>query len=465
MLGLLGDAAPKHEHVIPADFAAATARPGSPQPLTAAAARRASADDMASRLARDPTPDAICPDDPRRLRAMCNESRAMLDAGLRHGTAKSDAWGFRWMVRFGQAHHIRWMRPRYVDPAHAFREDMLPAFAIMWLSMVMSASARRTAQGFTDAKTSSCLLAIYGWRRVLRDCKRHVGDMRETLRHLKGLNARYRARWGDDALVPQKRRPFKLADLLRMVAALTAHRIAEWSVALHFAILVLVCFCLSTGMRRDEWTATHSCDSSHMRRSNFVWFNGDREVEATPAELARIRNGCYLRGKSAPSKCDRDNLEWGARDMWFLVDDTNPLNFASRYLQYERSYPCPPTQRRGWAAFSPDGGSAPFAYARAADLLLKLMTAVLGAAQAALHSWHAFRVTIACAIFAKQRGNNEGLAQMLVRWKSPDSVRTYAHMLPSRYAAVVEEVTRTDAHPQRDMVLPDLDPCNAAEDV
>ena len=464
VLGLLGDggAAPTADA---AHFAVPAARPGSPQPLTAAAARRASAQDVASRLALDPTPDAICPDDPDRLRAMCNESRAVLDAGLRRGTTKSDAWGFKWMVRFCQAHNIRWMRPRFVEPALAFREDMLPAFAIMWLAVAMSASARRTAQGFTGAKASSCLLVIYAWRRVLRDCKRHVGDMRETLRHLRGLNARYRARWGDDALVPQKRRPFKLADLLKMCEALTAHTILEWSADLHFALLVLICFCLSTGMRRDEWSKSGADDASYMRRSNFVWFEGDREIEATPAALARIRNGCYLRGKSAPSKCDRDNLEWGARDMWFLVDDTNPLNFASRYLRYERRYPCPPAARRLWAAFSPDGGAAPFGYARAADLLLKLMTAVLGSAQAAHHSWHAFRVTIACAIFAKQRGNNEGLAQMLVRWKSPDSVRTYAHMLPSSYANLVEEVTRTDAHPQRDMVLPDLDPCDAAADV
>ena len=285
--------------------------------------------------------------------------------------------------------------------------------------------------------------------------------MKLTLQHLKGLNALCRKRWGDHALVPRKQEPFRRTELLRIIAFLAAFSMAGWSVALHRAVSVLVCFCLATGMRRDEWTRTYTGDTSYMRRNNFAWFDGAAEIYPSLDGLARIRNGCYLRGVSAPSKCDRDNLEWGAKHMWFLVDESNPLNFASQYLAYERAYPCPPEDRHRWAAFSPDGTAEPFAYARAASLLASLLS-VLGIAA---RTWHAFRVTLACAIFGTGLPNKEALCQALLRWKSPASVAIYAKMAPSDYATAIERSNATCAHPQRDLELPDFDPSGQAADL
>ena len=71
--------------------------------------------------------------------------------------------------------------------------------------------------------------------------------------------------------------------------------------------------------------------------------------------IASRKNGCLLRSRSAPSKCDRLNVEWGSRDMWFRYDDTNPLNLAWRWQQWELKYPCPESERDRWPAFSPTG--------------------------------------------------------------------------------------------------------------
>ena len=214
-------------------------------------------------------------------------------------------------------------------------------------------------------------------------------------------------------------------------------------------------------MRRDEWTKTFPADCSYMRRSNFAWFDGAEEIIPTSAGLSHIRKGCYLRGISAPSKCDRDNLEWGAKHMWFLVDMDNPLNFASKYLEYEVTHPCPPGDRAQWAAFSPTGGAKPFAYAKAASLLASLLSVLNSTAR----TWHAFRVTLACAIFGTGLANKEALAQALLRWKSPASVAIYAKMTPSDYASSVERSISTCAHPQRDLDLPDFDPSGQAADL
>ena len=113
----------------------------------------------------------------------------------------------------------------------------------------MSANARRVAEGFTNAKAASCLSAIYAWRRVQSDCGRFVADMSLALKHLKGLNAQMRQRWGDMALVPRKQEPFRRTELLHIVSFLGAGAMTNWPAPLHLAMLVLVRFCLATGMR------------------------------------------------------------------------------------------------------------------------------------------------------------------------------------------------------------------------
>ena len=84
-----------------------------------------------------------------------------------------------------------------------------------------------------------------------------------------------------------------------------------------------------------------------LRRASFVWVDrASNPLPDTPATRASRRNGDLLRGRSAPSKCDRLNIEWGSRDMWFRYDDTNPANFAWRWRQWEDAYPCPPDERQ-----------------------------------------------------------------------------------------------------------------------
>eukprot|EP00966_Prymnesium_polylepis_P008137 187548-Prymnesium_polylepis.1 len=60
-----------------------------------------------------------------------------------------------------------------------------------------------------------------------------------------------------------------------------------------------------------------------------------------------------LRGRSTGSKCDATNSHWGARDMWFVYDDTNPCSLPVIWAEYEIKYPCPPEERNVWTMASP----------------------------------------------------------------------------------------------------------------
>ena len=157
---------------------------------------------------------------------------------------------------------------------------------------------------------------------------------------------------------------------------------------------------------------------------------------------------------------------WGGRDMWFRYDDSNPLNFAWRWQQWELAFPCPLEARGEWAAFSPHGNAQPFSGKQADGKLRELMLAIMSAAEAARHSWHAARVTIATRLFAR-RGNGiardeiEGVIQALVRWKTPEAMRLYARMEPGTYADYVELGTSVGDGPEPEGIsdeLPEIDP-------
>lgn len=131
--------------------------------------------------------------------------------------------------------------------------------------------------------------------------------------------------------------------------------------------------------------------------------------------------------------------------MWFRYDDTNPLNFAWRWRQWEEAHPCPHDERHRWPAFSPSGDEVPFTGGRADACLNALLAVVMTAAEAAKRSWHSARITLATRLFARRGDTNaiarddvEGVIQSLVRWKTVEAMRIYARMEPEMYATYVD---------------------------
>ena len=232
---------------------------------------------------------------------------------------------------------------------------------------------------------------------------------------------------------------------------------------MHLVFIVLICFCLSTGTRKDEWAESFAGDT-YLRRANFCWVDTHgNDLPATLEVLVSRTNGCLLRGRSAPAKCDRLNVEWGAKDQWFRFDNTNPLNFAWRWYQFEMAYPCSIHDRGRWPAFSPTGDHRPFKASQADVLLVKLLTTVLGAAAAAVLSWHAFRVTCAMALLAERgkrimRDEIEGVIQTVVRWKTVEALRIYARTKPSQYADYIDMCTKNDASLSSAADMPEIEP-------
>ena len=145
--------------------------------------------------------------------------------------------------------------------------------------------------------------------------------------------------------------------------------------------------------------------------------------------------------------------------MWFLVDYSNPRNFAAAWIKWEISHPCTITQRATWPAFSPSGDNKPFT----TDMIHRDFKLIVGVAcdeDAKEVRFHDFRATLATKLV--DDGQPDAVIQAILRWKTPDSIRVYAEMAPSKYAALVEKTTTTRAPSlARTREPPEIEPSHA----
>ena len=115
----------------------------------------------------------------------------------------------------------------------------------------MMPSKRAKERGIGEAKPTSALAAFHGWRRMQRDCRRHVCDPSKVAGVPKGLIKQYKRQWGQNAMAVRHHIPIPLASVRRMVALCAAQAVAGLSTASQAAGHVLMCFSMSRGPRLD----------------------------------------------------------------------------------------------------------------------------------------------------------------------------------------------------------------------
>ena len=431
----------------------------SPQPTSVTVARKRAALELAEKLANDVSPYAICPSNPDKIKKMTVAAADARMAAIPSGTASSDAWGFGWAMKFGLAHDTPWMRPRQgtVTAAEELREQQFCVFLIIFMSMEMKASARTKSRGITQANPNSPMGALYGYRRVLRDCGRHLADLSAVAKQLKALRAQYMSVWGDFALVRVQQQPLSRSERLSLLHHLLDPLRSFGSKSRRDGVRLGIIIQENTGMRTAEL-----CDDvglhAYMKRHNFVPIDGDgNELSVTHHSVANWRKkGAMLKGRTVGSKCDFDNSHWGGRDMYFVYDDTNEFNLPMAWADYELRYPCPPDQRHGWPAISPNGDAMPFKKNEYRANHKQACVAALGISRGRFVTPHVHRVNLATGVMA-QPDAEEATAQALVRWKTVDALRIYYKMLPSAYADMVNRATRTDAAKHTNLTIPEID--------
>ena len=323
------------------------------------------------------------------------------------------------------------MRPCLLEGEAAREEGVLHAIFLVWLSLNIEPRADKRREGFTRGAPSSCMTVYNSLKRVLRDCSCEMPPGTEVRSAFKGLMAEHKELFGPDANVPEHQEPFTSSELDAMFVALRERRVGGWSTCKHDAMMLALTHGLSTGDRRDNYTG--SADYTEARL--FEWQNTASTLEGMP-------DGTLLRGRRAPSKCDRFLVHWGDHKQWFRLRRGDPRNFADRWRLWQIQHPGACGAGGGHAAFSPLGNGEAWGYDQLARAFRELQVAAFGEAR---RTWHAIRVTLACMCAAA--GISGGDTQAILAWRSVASLAHYARLAecPRRYADMLDLAHRHDA--------------------
>ena len=454
-------------------------RHGSPQPTSAMAARERATMQVADVLTSVDSEYAICPSDPDKLRAMVGELGRTLIVGIPKGTKSADEWGWRKITQFCKhmGPTVRWMRPRVDSPLIIeVNEIYFVALAMFWTAQCnMDPSARRVAAfGATKAQPPSALLAVYGWRRVQRDCGRYLCPMEEVKKVLHGMCLQYKRIHGKYAFEKQQAPLLSNAELERIELACADAGPAimpKWPPVQRKMWRFLHNYLIATGTRGDEFTEDAGEPDNIMRENFFPTDADGNELEATPEAIARMKNGELLGAISGSSKRDRLNVHWSMQKQYFEYSDVEVNNLPHAWQQYELAAPCPVELRARWPAFSIRGDPMPLTTSQASSQHRALVLHALPELATAITkpTIHSYRAILASKLAeARARGDDtitDATIQAHVRWKTLASLLSYTKISPVRFARNVTKALRTDAGKTPHPDVPEIDPSRTLQDI
>ena len=455
-------------------------RHGSPQPTSATAARARATLQVAEVLTSVESEYAICPSDPEKLRAMVGELGQTLVVGIPKGTKSADEWGFGKVKQFSEhmGPTVRWMRPRLDSPLIIIvNEVWFTSLAMFWTAQCnMDPSARRVAAfGATKAQPPSALLAIYGWRRVLRDCGRYLCPMDEVKKVLHGMCLQYKRLHGKHAFEKQQAPLMdneQLARIERACADSGPTIMVKWTPVQRKMWRFLHNFLICTGTRNDEITVDMLNDFDNIMRENFFPVDADgNEMEATPAAIALMKNGDLLGSMSGSSKRDRLNIHWSTQKQFFEYSDVEVNNLPHAWQQYELAAPCPMEKRALWPAFSIKGGPLPMTVSQSSSQHRALVLHALPelANEVNKPTIHSYRAILASKLAeARARGDDtitDATIQAHVRWKTLASLLSYTKITPARFARNITKALKTDAGKTARLDVPEIEPDRTLRDI
>jgi hypothetical protein len=385
----------------------------------------------------------------------------VIDLGVPDGTLDKDDLSWRRWERFCRtAGTTPWRMNREAhsgaDPLGYEREcRLLCAFLIWCYDDIQPRSKSSPAP-----KPESAYAMVCGVRRIHRRHNVTMVSCSQLSAVLKGITQSFIREHGAEALLPHRRQPLG-PNLLRRLLAVPSgstlgSRKLDWSSPLFLCLGCMFALGGATGFRKAEVAlpANTSFDDKRLSRSSLLWYiDGVLHADPPVALLLSLAPGRdYAVVKPPRSKADQDGTKFGALPIYLPFDPNDPGNAALWLQRLETRFPCHGTRRSTLPLFFEEAVShRPMSHATV-DLLLKhLLRCVLPEVESDKYSFHSFRSGFACALLAA--GCPPGTIQALARWSSEESLKVYARLNPSDYAAWITKAStqRTDSTTTRHM--------------
>jgi hypothetical protein len=186
-----------------------------------------------------------------------------------------------------------------------------------------------------------------------------------------------------------------------------------------------------------------------------VWF--DREGLLLPTVTTEILPG-FKDGKSTvllkPGRTKSDPLGtyWAPFPIYLPVDRLAVINAALECLRFEADFPTEPVLRVSTPLFRDLDGKR-----LARPFLEKVLEAIMerSGVDSATHSWHSFRIYLACAL--KAAGSDDSRIKAMVRWVSDSSLHIYARDNRADYGIWLNKALLADVSCVSTVNLPEMD--------
>ena len=419
------------------------------------------AEELATRLARDRTAGRINAP-PAQLRDMAMAVAEARADGINPRTASKDAFALREWTAFAEVSGFEpdlkteWAR-RFPE-----RESLKLASFLLWRAQRAIPRSRKGV-----AKPMSIYQNYLALRRVFHSRGVELTPPRAVRETLRGLLRRFIRRYGIDALRPKRVEPITPDIVRKCVHLLDAGRTTikgiQWkrSSWTPFVVTGWMVINMPVGSRKGESTKLRGDVDEN------DWFNraavtaiikGRTHVDPPTDVWESMAEGDSALLAPRGSKCDPTGSCHGTSPIVLPFHD-DELNAARWIRDIEVRDPVR-GKARGTTPLFADASGKPFNDGTFADLIMAVLTEVVGPTRAKLYSPHSWRVWLATSL--RMAGASDARIQAMGRWLNPESIKIYARMTNTEYAAWVDRlmgVKRIDT--ARTTNLPVMDTADA----
>jgi len=267
---------------------------------------------------------------------------------------------------------------------------------------------------------------------------------------MNGMKHLYVKIHGPEALMPNRKEPFcdgldkRLIELCQTSVDVGKLQITptltKWKL-----LSTMLKTVVSAGFRKAELCGEFTKGS--LSRQHLTWSiaacGSQPILSPTNAQIAQLQLGDYAMLRPPVMKNDQFGERYMSFPIYLSWDSSDKCNSAVALAALEAEFPVSAKDRINVPLFfesCDQGTTTPFS-ATSLDATLRLMlTHLVGTEQASKHSWHSFRITLACSLFAA--GYSEGVIQRMCRWKSVESCKAYARLDAKAYMSTLAAASR-----------------------
>jgi integrase len=259
---------------------------------------------------------------------------------------------------------------------------------------------------------------------------------------MKGLLREYTEVHGSEFLIPNRKEPYSHEEVKQMLTleALQGEPIDAQS-EFWVSWRALVSLLYQSGFRKAEVAVANdrAWGKTNMSRASLT-FKIDGKCYSNPSILLLLsmKEGDFVIVAPPPSKADQFGAVWGASPV-YLEYICRTGNAACALVNMEIRFPCT-MGRRETPLFAVSGQALKHGVLE--STLKKVLLTIMSPDKAKTHSYHSFRVTLACALLAA--GASEGRIQAICRWQTEKSLSIYARLNDKEYAEWLRRASHAD---------------------